>query len=74
MNDTADVYTPVLRTSGVRLMIRNPVYEDGFKQGRGLGTKGVIRDPETGKRYLISGKACDLENCLCDAWAVDLSD
>jgi len=67
------IYTPVLKTTGVRLRIENPIFEEGFRQGRGLGEKGVISDPKTGKRYLISGKECDLPTCKCDAWAVELS-
>ena len=76
MSNEADVpvYTPVLKNTGVRLRIENPIFEDGFRDGRGLGKKGILTDPKTGKRFLISGKTCDLPKCQCDAWAVELSD
>lgn len=72
-HEAADVpiYTPVLKSTGVRLRIEDPIFEEGFRSGRGLGKKGIICDPATGKRYIISGKACGLR-CQCDAWAVEI--
>ena len=67
------VYTPVIKNTGVRITIQNPIYEEGFSHGRGLGVKGIICDPQTGKRYLITGKACDFENCQCDAWGEEIA-
>jgi hypothetical protein len=66
------IYTPVLKSNGVRLRIRNPIFEEGFRDERRLIKKGIIRDPETGNRYMIYGKACGLPNCHCDAWAVEI--
>lgn len=66
------VSTPVLRSTGVRIRIENPIYEDGFEYRRGLGRKGIIRDPKTGSRYELTGKACCFPNCQCDAWAVEI--
>ena len=74
MKADVPIYTPVVRATGVRIRIENPVYEDGFHHGRGLGNKGVLSDPDTGKRYFISGKPCDIPNCQCDAWADELSE
>jgi hypothetical protein len=74
MNNAANVpiYTPVLKATGERLQIENPIFEEGFNQGRSLGNKGVLRDPATGKRYKITGKACDIPRCHCDAWAEEI--
>jgi hypothetical protein len=74
MNNTKEVpiYTPVLKATGERFRIEYPIYEEGFRDERGLGKKGVIRDPATGKRYEITGKACSLPHCQCDAWAVEI--
>ena len=72
--NTADVplYTPVLKATGVRLRIENPIFEEGFRDVRDLGKKGIISDPKTGKRYVIRGKSCDIPSCQCDAWADEL--
>lgn len=64
-------YTPVLKATGVRFRINRPIFEEGFRHGRGLGKKGFVKDPETGKRYLIVGKSCRPE-CQCDAWAIEI--
>lgn len=66
------IYTPVLKATGMRLRIKHPIFEVGFRPGRGLGKKGIIHDPVTGKRYIISGKSCSLPKCQCDAWAVEI--
>lgn len=51
------------------MKIRYPIFEDGFDHTTGhLREKGILRDPETGKRYVITGRACGL-GCRCDAWA-----
>jgi hypothetical protein len=65
------VYTPVLKATGERLKIENPIFEEPFRHGLGLHKKGVVRDPKTGKRYMIRGKSCGLR-CQCDAWAVEI--
>ena len=65
------VFTPVLRSTGERIEIENPVFSEGFGPERGLGRKGTVTDPKTGKTYRISGKACGL-GCQCDAWAVEV--
>ena len=66
------IYTPVLKSTGIRLRIEYPIFEDGFIGGRRLGKKGILKDPATGKRYAISGKACNIPRCHCDAWAVEI--
>lgn len=64
-------YTPVLKATGGRFRINRPIFEEGFRHGRGLGKKGIVKDPETGKRYWITGKSCSLK-CECDAWAIEI--
>ena len=66
------IYTPVLKATGERLRIEYPIFEEGFRDERGLKQKGVIRDPKTGKRYVIRGKSCNLSHCQCDAWATEI--
>lgn len=70
-NKDTPVFTPVLRATGERLQIENPLFEEGFRHGLGLRKKGIVQDPQTGKRYVISGKSCGLK-CQCDAWAVEI--
>lgn len=67
----APIFTPVLRATGERLRIEHPIFEVGYRHGTGLGRKGIVYDPKTGKRYMISGRACGLQ-CQCDAWAVEI--
>lgn len=43
-----------------------------MKQGRTLGPKGQVTDQTTGKRYAISGAACDLRGCVCDSIATEV--
>jgi hypothetical protein len=76
MNNKSEknVYTPVLKATGERITIEKPIFEGNFWSGRGLRRKGIIRDPSTDKRYVITGKACGLPNCQCDAWAVELGE
>lgn len=69
----SDTYTPVLEGTGQRLLINDPIYSEGFHHGRGPGEYGVITDPANGKKYLITGKPCDIETCHCDAWAVEIT-
>lgn len=70
--DEVPVSTPVLKSTGVRLRIENPIYEEGYRKIRGMGKKGVVKDPVTGKRYLLTGKACSQPRCQCDAWAEEI--
>ena len=72
--DESDVCTPVLETSGERLLIRHPRFSDDFDHRRGPGNKGVVTDLETGKHYRITGKPCDIPTCHCDAWAYEIDD
>lgn len=67
--ETKPIYTPVLKDTGVRIEIRKPEFSDGFSFIRARGYKGIVRDPETGNRYRITGKACSSPRCMCDAWA-----
>jgi hypothetical protein len=67
-------YTPVLKSTYQRMTIANPVFSDGFRDDRIVRTlKGIVTDADTGKRYKIYGKACNIPGCACDAFAVELS-
>lgn len=66
------LYTPVLKSTGVRLRIENPIFEEGFNHSRGVRYKGILADPKTGKRYKITGKSCGAPHCQCDAWAEEI--
>lgn len=70
---TVPLYTPVLRATGERLRIVNAELAPGFKPARSRAVKGVLRDPATGKRYKITGKACGLK-CFCDAYADEITE
>lgn len=74
MSNEERIFTPVLKSTGQRLYIRSPIFEEGFDNRRGLHRMGTVQDLETGKRYAITGKACSLPNCKCDAWAEEISD
>ena len=70
--ESVPIYTPVLTATGERLHIENPIFADGFRRERGLHRKGTLTDPATGKSYTITGKACSIPRCYCDAWAVEI--
>jgi hypothetical protein len=72
MEDLDQVCTPVLKHTGQRLLIRHPIFEGGFRDERGPGKKGIVQDAENGRRYLITGKPCDIDTCHCDAWAEEI--
>ncbi len=68
-----NVYTPVNKQTGRRMRIKDPIFMPGFDHSRGgIGQlKGELKNPRTGKRYKIYGKACSAD-CACDAWAVEI--
>jgi hypothetical protein len=65
-------FTPRLR-NGRRIGI---ILDDvGFRQvrGRGLGNRGVVTDLSSGNQYEITGAACSLHGCVCDAIATKVN-
>lgn len=70
-------FTPrVSEYSQERLRLQIPM--DKFVISRlsmkGLGYKGKVTDPETGKRYEVWGATCGLPNCDCDAYLVEVEE
>jgi len=71
-SEFVSILWPVLKGTGKRIMIRYPIFENGYDHSDGhLREKGIVRDPDTGKRYIISGSPCGFR-CRCDAWAVEI--
>jgi len=68
-----ELYTPVLKSTGERLKLQVKwIEETEYKDMRvARAYKGIIED-ESGKRYKIYGKSCNLSNCACDAYAVEI--
>ncbi len=67
-------YTPILKSTGVRITIENYELEPGFNEARiARALKGILTDTDTGKRYKIYGKSCSQPHCACDAWAVEIT-
>lgn len=46
---------------------------DAAKPQRGPGVYGTITDLDTGERYLIQGRPCEIPDCYCDAEIVEVT-
>ena len=67
-------FTPVLKSTGKRIVIDNPVFEADYEDKKAVRAwYGVVRDADTGKRYSVYGKQCGLK-CACDAYVVPVVD
>jgi len=74
--DKEKIYTPVLKSTGVRMKMENAewIEKTKFADTRiPKAYKGIIKDTKTDKLYKIYGKACSLSNCGCDAYAVEIT-
>ena len=46
---------------------------DAAKPQRGPGVYGIITDLDTGERYLLQGRPCEVPSCYCDAEIVPVT-
>jgi hypothetical protein len=63
-------FTPVLRSTGKRLELEVDVAT--FPSSKSVGFHGITQDLNSGKRYAVYGKECDIPGCHCDAWIEEL--
>lgn len=56
--------TPMRQGERVALRVSK---EDAGKWKPGSGDCGIITDLDTGKRYRLLGRSCELPSCYCDA-------
>jgi hypothetical protein len=61
--------TPMLNGDRVALRVSA---EDAAKPRRGPGDYGVITDLDTGKRYTVRGRPCEVPTCYCDAEIIEI--
>lgn len=69
------IYTPVIKSTGERITIYNPIFSDGFSNSsrQANALYGTVEDVDTGRKYKIYGKKCGLD-CTCDAYAVEIKE
>lgn len=62
--------TPMLNGERVALRVSSA---DAAKPQRGPGVYGIITDLDTGERYLLQGRPCEVPSCYCDAEIVPVT-
>lgn len=62
-------FTPI--HEGVRCRMRADLTY-ALKDKRGPGPQGIVTDTDTGKRYRIEGRPCELPACYCDAEIIEI--
>lgn len=70
------ILTPMFKwphSGWIRVALRVSATDAAKAGTRGPGVYGTITDLDTGERYLLQGRPCDVPTCYCDAEIVPVT-